>query len=195
MLTRTPALRTAKRLQGAAHRAAATGRLQGCWLHVDQHIGNPRVSLLDRVLHEMRDVMTVAHGYCAFHADMQIDVKRKTHFSHETFLHFEHSRDRARRALNDRNDFAARRGVHHFVNGREKKPVTVGRDDRAGEKRGPVIGALPSLPAKKRDGNADKCGGRSESVAAMMPRIGLHRRARHIFAKPDHRADKEIPSR
>ena len=42
----------------------------------------------------MRDVVAVAHGNSAIHADMQIDVKGKSHFPDQTFFHVQNSRNR-----------------------------------------------------------------------------------------------------
>src|SRR4029077_15284984 len=81
-------------------------------------------------------------------------------------------------------EFCARSGVHDLVESRSQKPDPVGRDDRAGEQRCPIIRTLPALAANQRYRNANKRGGRRKRVAAVMPGIGLHGRTLHVAADP-----------
>src|SRR5436190_19549219 len=104
-------------------------------MHED--IGDTRISLFDRILYLMGDVMPVSHGNPAIHPDMQVNVIRKTHFPDQTFLNIKNSRNRDRRSLDNGNDLAAWRGVQHLVQGWEKEAIAVRSNDGAGEKRGP----------------------------------------------------------
>jgi adenosylhomocysteine nucleosidase len=150
-----------RRSRNIRHRATERTIHLSRRLDVHQHIGNPSVGLFDRVLHLMRDVVTVPDGYSSIHADVQIDVERDAHFANETFFDIEDAGDRGGRALNRRHDFAARRGIEHLVQRGEEKPISVCRDDRAGKERSPSVGALPFFAADQCDRNSNECGGGS----------------------------------
>jgi len=81
---------------------------------VDEHIGDPRVDLFDGVLDQMGDVVPFADGNAAVDPNVQVDVKRDSHFSHEAFLDVDHAGHRGSRFLDPRNDFATRRRIQHF---------------------------------------------------------------------------------
>ena len=80
-------------------------------------------------------------------------------------------------ALRDQVDnFAPRRRVHDFVKRGAQQTHAIRGNNGAGKKRGPIVRALPSFASDERDRNTDKRGGRSKSIAAVMPGIRLHRR-------------------
>src|SRR5436309_116902 len=112
---------------------------------MDQHIGDPRVSLLDRVFYVMRNSMPVADGDSPIHSDVQIDIKRKTHLANQTFLNLQNSRNRKCGPPDHSYDLAARRCIQDLMQGREKEAHAIGTNDDAGEKRCPRICALPSF--------------------------------------------------
>ena len=140
----------------------------------------------------MRDVVPFADGNAAIDPDVQIDVKRDSHFSHQAFLDIYHAWHRRRRFLDPRNDFAARRRVEHLAQGRNQKPAPIGRDDGAGEERCPVIRAVPFFAANQRDGNPDERGDGSDGIGAMMPGIGLDRGALDVFPDPNDYPEKKL---
>ena len=55
-----------------------------------------------------------------------------------------------------------------------QNPIAIRANYRAGEERGPIVGALPALAANQRDGDTDERGYGSNGIGAMMPGIGLH---------------------
>ena len=125
----------------------------------------------------MRNRVPFMYGNVAVDSDMEIDIKIQPHFAGTAFLHVNHARDRSGGLANGRDNFAARRGIHDFIKRRSQKPNAICGDDGAGEKRRPIIRALPTTAADQGGGDADECGGGRKRVAAMMPGIGLHGRA------------------
>ena len=90
------------------------------------------------------------------------------------------------------HDFAARRRIQHLVQRRIKKTPAVGRDQHAGKKRRPRIGALPARSADESDRDANESRDRSQRVGAMMPGIGLHRGALGILSQTIDGAKKQF---
>ncbi len=86
---------------------------------MDEHVGNPRIGALNRILHRMRDVMAFAHGNVFIYANVKIDVKAQSHFADETFFDLRNARHRRGRVANGRYNFTARRRIHDFA---ERRP-------------------------------------------------------------------------
>ena len=70
----------------------------------------------------------------------------------------------------------------HFVKRGAQQTHAIRGNNGAGKKRGPIVRALPSFASDERDRNTDERGGGSQSIAAVMPGIRLHRRAFDITA-------------
>jgi len=159
---------------------------------VDKNIGDADVSRPNHILHFVRDVVSGAHGDRASDAKVQIDVEMQAHFANETFFHFANTFDSCGRAPNPLAHIAARRGVHDFVQRWRKQSVAVCRDERAGEKRRPIIRALPTFASDQCDGNSDESSDRGQGIKAVMPGVRLHRRAFDIPAQPNDRAVEHL---
>src|SRR5438105_15484987 len=125
----------------------------------------------------MRNLMSLAYGNAVLNADVKIDIKIEPHFAHTAFLNLDDSGHRSRCVANRPDNFTARRRVHYLVQRGSQKPNAISGDDGAGEKRRPIIRALPTTAADQGDGDADECGGGRKGIAAMMPGISLHGRA------------------
>jgi len=50
----------------------------------------------------------------------------------------------------------------------------------------------PPLPANQRDADADECERRGNSVAPVMPGVGLNRQAADVLAYADHVAEQDL---
>src|SRR5438270_2724139 len=74
------------------------------------------------------------------------------------------------------HNLSGRRRVHYLVKCGSQKPNAICGDDSAGEKRRPIIRALPTAATDQGDGDADECGAGCKRIAAMMPSISLHGR-------------------
>ena len=144
---------------------------------MDKHVRHTRIVLLDCRFDLMRNLMSLTHGNAVLNADVKIDIKIEPHFAHPAFLNLDDPGHRSRRPANRPDNFTARRRIHYLVQRGSQKPNAISGDDGAGEKRRPIIRALPTTAADQGDGDADECGGGRKRVAAMMPGIGLHGRA------------------
>src|SRR5947209_19493022 len=125
----------------------------------------------------MRNLVAFMHGNAAVHSHMEINIKIQTHFAGPAFLNLDNARYRSGGPANGSNKFTARCGVHDLKECRAQQADAICGDDGAGEKRRPIIRALPTTAADQGDGDADECCGGRKRVAAMMPGIGSHGRA------------------
>ena len=64
---------------------------------------------------------------------MQVSVIAQSHFSEITFFDVDDSGDRAGRILDDRDNGAARRRIHDFLQRRLQQPIAIPSNEHAGE--------------------------------------------------------------
>ena len=133
----------------------------------------------------MRNLMSFTHRNFAVHSDVEIDIKIQSHLAGPAFLHLDNTRDRPGSPANGPDKFTARRGIHDLKERGPQQAVAVRADERAGNKRSPVICALPGFAANKCQGDTDKCCGGSHGINAMMPSISFYRGAFRTSSEPD----------
>src|ERR1700730_14962993 len=141
---------------------------------VDEDISDPRIALLNGALHIVGNPMAVVHRDVSVHADVKIDIKAKAYFADEAFFNFDVAGSSGGRVSNAIDNFSARRRVHDFVQGGVQQSIAIGADERTGEKRGPIVGALPTRATNERNRNANEGSDGSHGIGAMVPGIGLH---------------------
>ena len=78
----------------------------------------------------------------------------------------------------------ARCGIHQFVQGGAQQSPAVPRNDAGRHNCRHIVGRLVAFASNESDADANGRGERRDRVAAMMPGIGLYRRAldRKVFA-------------
>src|SRR5436190_6441022 len=152
---------------------------------MDKHVGHTRVVLLDCRFDLMRNLMSLADGNTVLNADMKNNIKIETHLAYPAFLNLDDSRHRSRCPANRPDNFTARRRIHDLIQRGAQQTRAICANQRAGKERGPVVGALPWLPADERNRNTDERSNGSDCISAMMPRVGLDSGAFDIPAEPN----------
>ena len=100
---------------------------------MNEDVGDSRVSLLDRVLHFVREIVPGSHRHSLVHANVKIDVILEAHFADKAFVDLHDSRHLGGRGPDALDNFPLRRGVEHFTQGRIKQSPAIGRNQDAGK--------------------------------------------------------------
>ena len=81
---------------------------------MNQDVGSPSVTFLNRPFYLVRDVMAFAHGNVAVYFHVKIDIKAQAHLPDEIFFDLNYPWDSSRSAAHTIDNFSTRGGIHNL---------------------------------------------------------------------------------
>jgi hypothetical protein len=124
-------------------------------LDVHDNVSQMKISLEERVLYKVRNIVTLANCAIAGNAHMNVRESRKAALPQATLLDAGDTRHVLNRSENFADQFRSGLGIEELSDGFSKHPHTIEDDQSAGKEGRPRVSLRPSRSANQCRGDAD----------------------------------------